>query len=183
MENRSLFKEIRNIINDRVDLNCQDNPRNFAEKYCQQQMVRKKLTPFDPKSKMNHTMKKFRNLETYVNLEQLVSIIRQKQELNRKVTDPPLVVKKKKENFFDIMKKKIAKVPFNHATTETVDEQRVINFLEKETSLQREALKNNSAHDYNRLINKAELLPQKEKQEDVTVVSLLSRIFDQSKEN
>ena len=46
--------------------------------YCKQQMKKKKLLAYNPKSKMNRLMRCFHQLDTYVNVEELLKCVSKK---------------------------------------------------------------------------------------------------------
>jgi hypothetical protein len=50
---------------------------NFAERYCKQQLIKKKLNPYNPYSKMTSLLKDFEDLDTYVDLPELIASIKQ----------------------------------------------------------------------------------------------------------
>lgn len=70
MKNIELYRTIEALV-DAKKQQCSPGKPSFAHEYCKQQIQKKKLIPFNPKSKMNRIMKNFHQLDTYVNVEQL----------------------------------------------------------------------------------------------------------------
>lgn len=77
MKNIELYRTIEELVESRNEQSAPGKP-SFAHDYCKRQIQKKKLIPFNPKSKMNRIMKNFDQLDTYVNVEQLFDIINAK---------------------------------------------------------------------------------------------------------
>ena len=74
MKNIELYRTIESLVESRNE-NSNPGKRSFAHDYCKRQIQKKKLIPFNPKSKMNRIMQNFHQLDTYVNVEQLFDYI------------------------------------------------------------------------------------------------------------
>ena len=74
MKNIELYRTIESLVKFRHQ-NSNPTHKSFAHDYCKRQIQKKKLIPFNPKSKMNQIMKNFHQLDTYVNVEQLFDYI------------------------------------------------------------------------------------------------------------
>ena len=70
MQNRKLFEAIEKMVETKnLELKNIKEKENFALDYCQQQLLKKKLIPKDPRIKMNKIMKNFQQLETFINVD------------------------------------------------------------------------------------------------------------------
>ena len=70
MKNIELYRTIEALVEAKKQQYTPTYP-SFAHEYCKKQIQRKKLIPYNPRSKMSKIMKNFNQLDTYVNVEQL----------------------------------------------------------------------------------------------------------------
>ena len=76
MQNRKLFEAIEKMVEAKnFELKNIKVKENFALDYCHQQLLKKKLIPKDPRIKMNKIMKNFQQLDTFINVDQLISCL------------------------------------------------------------------------------------------------------------
>ena len=75
MTDEELYQAIKRIVQEKRTHPEAEQP-NFAAKYLEQQLEKKKLAPTSNKIKMNYLMKNFGHLDTYVNLPDLLKTIR-----------------------------------------------------------------------------------------------------------
>ncbi len=75
MRDDLLFEHIKQTIKERQSAK-PDVSVTFAERYCRQQLMKKKLNTHKPQEKMKHLMKNFRELDTFVDLPELIESIK-----------------------------------------------------------------------------------------------------------
>lgn len=68
MQDNLLFEYIKNAVKEKQNSSKDAEPATFAERYCKRQLLKKKLTSYNPHEKMTHLMKNFRDLDTFVDL-------------------------------------------------------------------------------------------------------------------
>lgn len=76
MKNIELYRTVEKLVEMKME-KIVPKKASFAMGYCKEQMKKKKLLPYDPRSKMNRIMKNFNHLDTYVNVEDIL------QEMNK----------------------------------------------------------------------------------------------------
>ena len=73
MRNRKLYESVQKLVKETQTKKA--DKKNFVEEYCQGQLLRKRLIPRDTKTKINDMKVKFKGIQTYVDVENLVSCI------------------------------------------------------------------------------------------------------------
>ena len=73
MRNRKLYESVQKLVKETQTKKA--DKKNFVEEYCQDQLLRKRLIPRDTKTKINDMKVKFKGIQTYVDVENLVSCI------------------------------------------------------------------------------------------------------------
>jgi hypothetical protein len=76
MQDNLLFEYIKNAVKEKQNSSKDAEPATFAERYCKRQLLKKKLTSYNPHEKMTHLMKNFRDLDTFVDLPELIQSIK-----------------------------------------------------------------------------------------------------------
>ena len=89
MQNRKLFEAIEKLVEEKTyQMNNIKGKPNFVMDYCNQQLIKKKLIPKDPRIKINRLMKKFEQVATFVNGEELINCLNSIQKREEKISFP-----------------------------------------------------------------------------------------------
>jgi hypothetical protein len=83
MKNLELYRTIEALVEAKQE-KCDPVKPIFAINYCKQQLTKKKLLPYNPRTKMNRIMQNFNQLENYVNIEDLFHYVYKKANEQKK---------------------------------------------------------------------------------------------------
>ena len=83
MKNIELYRTIEKLVEAKQE-KCTPVKPVFAINYCKQQLKKKKLLPYNPRTKMNRIMKNFNQLENYINIEDLFNYVYKKASEKKK---------------------------------------------------------------------------------------------------
>jgi len=76
MTDQELFELIKKAVRDKKKIPHHSDTQTFAERYCDQQLAKKKLNHCHSHVKMDSLMKNFTQLETYFDLPELLESIK-----------------------------------------------------------------------------------------------------------